>query len=146
MVELIAAVSVIGLLLLISVPNIEKISQKWILETTAREMVEDIRWAQNLAIVEGKSYNFEIDLLDKSYLIRPVGIKNPSIKKVKLDQSIIRITSTLSNMDGSFTRKVLTYSLTGNPNQTGSIILETKDGSRVTITVAVGSGRVRILR
>ena len=65
LVELMATIFLLSILLLIAAPNIIMISQKWILETTAREMVEDIRWTQHLAIVEGQSYNFEIHLSEK---------------------------------------------------------------------------------
>ena len=149
LVELIAVVSVLGVLLLIAVPNIYSINQNWILETTAREMVEDIRWAQHLAIVEGESYNFEIHLSQKYYRIRPESNKGPSLKTVELNSNIVNLSSSLprAGYSGEFyDYRVLTYSPSGNPRQTGSIVLETRNGKSLTITIAVGSGRVMIKR
>lgn len=146
LVELMATIFLLSILLLIAAPNIIMISQKWILETTAREMVEDIRWTQHLAIVEGQSYNFEIHLSEKYYLIRPARSKEVHRKKVKLNPNIVRVTSTLANNGQFFDYKVLTYSETGNPSQTGRIVLESRDGNSVTITIAVGSGRAKIIR
>jgi len=149
LIEVVAVVSVIGILLLIAVPNVFSINQQWILEATARQMVEDIRWAQHLAIVEGRSYNFEIHLSQKYYRIRPENKVEPSVKTVELNPSIVRLSSTLprAGYGGEFTDyRILTYSPTGNPGQTGSIILETRNGKSLTITVAVGTGRAKIKR
>lgn len=146
LIELMATIFVMGVLLLVAVPNISTVNQRWILEATAREIVEDIRWTQHLAIVEGESYNFEIHLTEKYYLIRPVSNKEGPLKKVKLDPNIVRVSSNLANIGQSFDHKALTYSATGNPGQTGRIVLETENGESVTITIAVGSGRARIVR
>jgi len=149
LIELVAIVSVLGILLLIAIPNILNINENWVLETTAREMVEDIRWAQHLAIVEGESYNFEIHLSQKYYRIRPESNKGPSLKTVELDSNIVNLSSTLprAGYSGEFyDYRVLTYTPSGNPRQTGSIVLEAKNGKSLTITIAVGSGRAMIKR
>ena len=149
LIELISVISLLGILLIIAVPNVYTVNQNWVLEAAAREMVEDIRWAQHLAIVEGKSYNFEIHLSKKYYKIRPDNYNSPSLKTVYLNPNIARITSTLLNpgYSGEFSDyRVLTYSATGNPGQTGSIVLETRNGKRLIITVAVGTGRAVIKR
>jgi len=146
LIETMATIFVMGILFLVAIPNINIINQRWILEATAREMVEDIRWTQHLAIVEGESYNFEFHLSEKYYLIRPVSNKESPLKKVKLNPTIVRVSSNLANIGLSPDQKVLTYSETGNPGQTGSIVLETKNGESITITIAVGSGRAKIVR
>ena len=52
LVELICTIAIIGILLTIAIPNIIDAVDKWVLETTAREIVEDIRWTQYLAITK----------------------------------------------------------------------------------------------
>jgi len=141
LIELICTITVLGMLLVVAVPSITDLIDKWVLESTAREIVEDIRWTQYLAITKGVTHNFDLNVANRSYRVRSALLQEPTIKSVKFKSTITNITSTFRN-HGSYKR--LSFATTGNPSQTGSIILTSKKGREITITVAVGTGRVII--
>ena len=141
LIELICAISILGILLVIAVPITTDLIDKWILESTAREIVEDIRWTQHLAITKEISHNFDLNISNRSYRIRSANIRESIIKSVKFSSAISNISSTFKN-HGTYKR--LSFTPTGNPSQTGSIVLTSKKGRELTITVAVGTGRVTI--
>lgn len=146
--ELITILFILGMLCYLAIPALIS-SEQIILESTAQRMVQDIRWAQQLAIHTGKNHNFEIHLTEKYYYIRSENPNELSLKKVRLNDSIESITSTLASAGygGSFTQyRILSYSPTGIPSQTGTIILKTKSGKEIKITIAVATGRVMIVR
>ena len=76
LVELICTIAIIGILLTIAIPNIIDAVDKWVLETTAREIVEDIRWTQYLAITKGITHNFDLNISDRTYRIRSAAVLN----------------------------------------------------------------------
>lgn len=141
LIELICAIAILGILLVVAVPSITDSIDKWILESTARQIVEDIRWTQHLAITKGVTHNFDLNITNRSYRIRSAVIQEPTIKSVKFNSTIANISSSFRN-HGSYKR--LSFATTGNPSQTGSIVLTSKKGRELTITVAVGTGRVTI--
>ena len=90
---------------------------------------------------KGITHNFDLNISDRTYRIRSAAVFEPTIKTVKFNAAISNISSTFKN-HGSYKR--LSFATTGNPSQTGSIILKTKKDRELTITVAVGTGRVTI--
>lgn len=143
LIELMCLIAVLAILTFIAIPDIIGTIDKWILDSTARQIVEDIRWTQNLAITECSSYNFDINTSNRTYRIRSAIIGNPTIKTVEFNPCIISISSNFKNQDNY---RRLSFSSTGIPSQTGSIVLTSRKGNQVTITVAVGTGRVAIKR
>ncbi len=125
----------------IAIPKVLKTIDKWILDSTAREMVEDLRWAQHLALTESVSHNFDIFIKDRYYRIKSILSREPTIKTVTINPCISSINTSLESY-GSYYR--LTFSATGIPSRTGTITLTSKKGNEKTITIAVGTGRVEI--
>lgn len=97
LIELICAISILGILLVIAVPITTDLIDKWILESTAREIVEDIRWTQHLAITKEISHNFDLNISNRSYRIRSANIQESIIKSVKFSSAISNISSTFKN-------------------------------------------------
>ena len=141
LIELICIIALLCILLTVAVPKFTEVMDKWVLDSTAKQIVEDIRWAQHLAITDSISYNFDVNISNRSYRIRSISIRDPIIKSVDFSPSIANISSTFKNQ-GAYRR--LSFSPTGIPSQTGSIVLTSKKGRKLTITVAVGTGRVAI--
>lgn len=142
LIELLCTISILGILTLITVPLISGIIDKWVLNSSVNEIAGDIRWVQNLAITEATPYIFELDIKNALYKVRGTDARKAPLKTVKFDDKIDKITSTLKT-EGNFKR--LTYTPTGIPSQTGSIILTSKKGEKLKITIAVGTGRVAIV-
>lgn len=140
LVELVCTVAVLGILLLIAVPEIMSIKDKWILDSTAKQMAEDIRWTQHLAQTEGGYYNFDIHISEYTYRIRD-KYDSKDIKFVDIPAEITNIASTLPR-NTNYHRLALTP--TGIPTQTGTIFLTSAKDKKLRITIAVGTGRVAI--
>lgn len=141
LIELLSILIVMGILLAIVVPEIKTTREKWILDSTAREIAEDIRWAQHLAITECMNHNFDLDTANRSYRIRSILSNKPTVKSVNINSSITNISSTFKK-EGNYHR--LSFAPNGNPAQVGSIYLTSKSGKSLTITVVVSTGRVVI--
>ncbi len=141
LIELICVIAILGILSLIAIPVITNILDKWVLESTAKQIMEDIRWTQHLAITNAISHYFELDINNRFYRVKSIALREPTQKTVEFSPHIESITSTLKT-EGNFKR--LTFSATGIPTQTGSIILKSKKGKEKTITIAVGTGRVAV--
>ena len=141
LVELMCIIAVLAILSLIAIPEVMNSIDKWILDSTAKQIVEDIRWTQHLAITGCLIHYFDIDVSDRSYRIRSGILNDPTIKTVEFNPNITGIVSTFKS-HGKYKR--LSFSSTGIPAQTGSVFLTSKRGKEVTITVAVGTGRVAI--
>jgi prepilin-type N-terminal cleavage/methylation domain-containing protein len=148
LIELIIVLAILIIISSIALPSFT-VSEQWILKATAQEMVNDIRSVQMTAVHTGKNYNFEIHLDEKFYRIRMDNPLASTIKYVELDDCIHSITSTLSRegYGGSYTNyRIITYTPTGIPSQTGSITIKTKSGYETEITIAVATGRVMIVK
>lgn len=141
LIELLCIIAILGVLSAIAIPEIVSTIDKWVLDSTAKEIVEDIRWTQHLATTKGIYHHFEVNLKENLYRIRSTALRDPTIKRVEFNPNISEITCTFKS-EGDFKR--LTFSPTGIPSQTGSITLTSKKGNELTITVAVGTGRVEI--
>ncbi|HHY82299.1 MAG TPA: type II secretion system protein [Clostridiales bacterium] len=145
--ELIAVLSVICILTALSVPNLLRANERWLLRSTAYMIANDIRRVQRLSVQECAQYNFEINIKEFYYILRSNDPTHPNIKKVKLDPKITQITSTLYNpgygapKDGY---RILRFSYLGSPNQAGEIVLKTVNGDSIRLTVDVTTGRVMV--
>ncbi|NLX70599.1 MAG: type II secretion system protein [Clostridiales bacterium] len=148
LIELITVLAIIGLILAVVSPSIKPPAEKVKLKTEAERIVQDIRLTQQLAITTGMDYCFEIHIYEKYYNIRPkTPIATDGVyKKEYLDKSLHTIKCNFASpYTGRYAGlKVLTYTPTGIPSQTGSIELYNRNGDKMTIRVAVGTGRVRI--
>jgi len=148
LIELIVVLAIIGILLSVISPSVKPPIEEVKLKAEAQRIAQEIRLTQQLAITTGMNYCFEIHIDEKYFNIRP---SNPFpvagvYKKEYLDSSIYTIKCNFASpYTGKYAGlKVLTYTPTGIPSQTGSIELYTSSGKKKTIRVAVGTGRVRV--
>jgi prepilin-type N-terminal cleavage/methylation domain-containing protein len=146
LIELMVTIAILGLLLFIISPNITTSMDDIILQSECHRIAQDLRLTQQLAIIMGKDYCFEIHVTEKYYSVRPRDPTQKSYKREEIDPRLHTITCTFdSKYGGDYSGlKVLVYTPTGIPTRTGSITLQTKDGKTKRITVMVATGRVRI--
>jgi prepilin-type N-terminal cleavage/methylation domain-containing protein len=147
LIEVILVLTLLGILAAFTVPSLLPFNDRWLLRSTAYMMAGDIRRMQRQAVQECAEYNFEIHPSQFYYKIKKnYGTSSP-IKKVTLDPRIAEITSTMrvSDYDGSmFGYRILTFSYLGSPYNSGDIILKTRSGSSIKLTIEVTTGRVHI--
>lgn len=141
LIELLCVLAILGILSLIAIPKIADTIDKWVLDSAAKEMVEDIRWARHLAVTQCMPHNFDLYVSNKTYRVKSNVIKDPDLKTVEISPRIEVMTKGFDDK-GNYRR--LTFSITGNPRKTGTVILTTERGREKEITVAVATGRVLI--
>lgn len=145
LIELVLILSIIGILSILTVPNLTGFNEHWILKSTAYMLANDIRRIQRLSVQECTQYNFELNTTQFYYLLRNNDPTKPIIKKVFLDPKITYISSTLQRpYQGMLDYYVLKFSYLGSPNQAGEIYLETINGKNISLTIDVTTGRVKV--
>ena len=147
LIEVLLVILMLGILASLAIPDLLQFSDRWVLRSTARQIANDIRRVQRISVQECDPCHFELHTGEFYYLIRRGNLLLDPIKKVSLDPRISEISSTLysPNYGGEWKDyRILKFSPLGSPNQAGSILLKTKHGNPIRITVQVATGRVRI--
>ncbi len=147
LIEILLVILILGILTSLAVPDLLHFSDRWVLRSTACQIANDIRRVQRISVQESDSCHFELHTGECYYLIRRENLLFDPIKKVSLDPRISEISSTLysPNYGGEWKDyRILRFSYLGSPNQAGSILLKTKHGNHIRITVEVATGRVRV--
>lgn len=148
LVEVMLVLMILGVLCTLVVPNLLPLNDRWLLRSTAYMIASDIRRMQRQSVQECTEYNFEILPSQFYYKLRQNNATSETIKKVTLHPRITQITSTLTpsakyggQMAGY---RIVTFSYLGNPSNCGDIVLKTKGGNSIRLTIEVATGRVRV--
>jgi hypothetical protein len=111
-----------------------------------QEIAQEIRNTQQLATNHRKEVIFDLDIDRNTYTVRENRAKPKTFKTGKLSKDIT-ISSNLYRPYTGDMRGVrrIKYSPNGLPSQTGTIWLTDHSGKSKRITIAVGTGRVKII-
>lgn len=145
--ELTLVFILLGILFTLTMPNLMRLNERWLLRSTAFMIANDIRRVQRLSVQECANYNFELHTKEFYYILRSNDPIAPNIKVVDLNSKITSISSTLFDpgyggaKDGY---RILRFSYLGSPNQAGEIILNTSSGDNIKLTIDVTTGRVKV--
>ncbi len=131
--ELLIAVSVIGILAIISVPIYKNIIPSFVLNSAIRETATDLRYAQQLAVTEQIIHSVIFDKITNSYSVK----KGEDILLTKKLNNNIK----LSDING-FSSNTINFISTGAVIEPGNIVLTSKEKNS-TIEIKP-SGYVRI--
>ena len=144
--ELLIVITVVGILASLAIPNIIKIADDYRLNEAAKEIAREIINTQQLAMYYGIDMQFEIDIYNNQYSVRTRGTPSKLFKRGQLDRSMTIATNLYNpGYSGSYKGiRTLYYSPSGMPSRTGTIWLYSKTGGYKRITIAVGTGRVKI--
>jgi Tfp pilus assembly protein FimT len=88
---LVEVLGVLGIFLLIasiSIPYIRKYQPNLKLNGVAKELVSDLRYAQQLTVTEQIIHMVQIDLFNNKYEILRLGVATTTIKSVNIDSEI----------------------------------------------------------
>ena len=146
LIELVIVLTLLGILSLLTVPQLLRFNDRWVLRSSAHMLANDIRKMQRLSVQECSEYIFELHTTQFYYNLRINDLTKPTIKQVFLDPKITKISSTLQKPHQGDMKDlcVLRFSYLGSPNQAGSIVLETNSGDKISLTVDVTTGRVKV--
>ncbi|MCK5211077.1 hypothetical protein KAJ89_00080 [Candidatus Parcubacteria bacterium] len=137
LVNVLVSLGIILMMATVSMPYLRSFRQNVELSETAREIVSDLRYAQQLTITEqvphGVYFNDAID----SYYVFKLIIPTSTIKAVSLPANI-----SFDTISG-FTSNLVNFNSYGSVDQDGEIILSNTNNASSTITVKP-SGYVQI--
>lgn len=121
LIELLIVIGLIGILFLITIPALRAFQPSLQLNGATRNVVSDLRWAQQLTVTEQVEYCLQFFPSEKKYQILQCGEATP-IKEVFLPEKI----TTLSV--SGFTNDEVRFNPYGAVKESGTISLEnTKD-------------------
>lgn len=136
LIELIMVLAVIGLIALVSLPVYQKIKPDITLNSQTRDIVSDLRYAQQLAVTEQINYSVVFDsLLNKYKIINAVSgatLKSQNFHPLISIQLITGLTT-----------ETVTFNVTGASLESGDIVLINSGGATKTISIKP-SGYVKI--
>jgi len=134
--ELLVIIGVIGILAFFTMPALRNFQSTMRLNGVSRELISDIRYAQQLAITEQLEYCVQFFPLEKRYQLIQCGGAVP-IKESLLPEEIISLSV------NDLTDNEIRYNPYGAVQEEGNIILENTKHETKTILVKI-SGFVKI--
>jgi len=133
---MIMVLAIIGLIALVSLPVYQKIKPGLTLNSQARDIVSDLRYAQQLSVTEQINYSVVFDQALNKYTI--VNTASGATLKSQNIKPIISINSITG-----LTANTATFNVTGAALESGNIILTSFNGNTKTIAIKP-SGYVKI--
>ncbi|MFY9597527.1 MAG: prepilin-type N-terminal cleavage/methylation domain-containing protein [Dysgonamonadaceae bacterium] len=143
--ELIVVLAILGIISSIVIPSIVFITRRNTLKTVTQEIAQKIKDTQQLATNYRKEVIFDLDINRNTYTVRENRAKPKTFTTGQFSKDIT-ITSNLYRPYTGDMRGVrrIKYSANGLPSQTGTIWITDQSGKTMTITIAVGTGRVKV--
>ncbi len=132
------AIAIIAILSAISIPRFKMFEKNLQLSSTARNLVSDLRYAQQLTISEQIPHIVHFDNLNNAYQILKIDTSTTTIKVVNLVSGI-----SFSSITG-FTNNDVKFNSYGGVSESGTIILTNTEGNIKTINVKP-SGYVQLV-
>jgi len=139
--EILVTLGVLGILVAITLSVLRTVQPDLQLSGATRELITDLRYAQQLTITEQVEHSIRFYSAEKRYEIRRYGETTEILKTVSLPEEIEEMTiSGLSDIDSG---KEARYNPYGAIKDSGSILLENSEHQTRTIKVRP-SGFVKI--
>lgn len=134
--EIMTVMAIIGILLAISVPIYKQIAPSIDLETTSRDMVSDLRHAQQLAVME--QTNYQVVFYTNSNYYQIVNVISGEVIKSKILNPQVDIASITD-----LTNNTAIFNVTGAVQESGQITLINNKNDTALIEIKP-SGYVRL--
>jgi prepilin-type N-terminal cleavage/methylation domain-containing protein len=140
LIELLVVLLIISIAYAVAVPGVKAVLTGVEVNAAIRELVTDIRYAQQMAIGEGRVYriifNKHMNLYRVSYTSYPIQV---TVKQVVYPEG-------LTLLGTSFNNDMLSFNVMGAPSAAGTITLKDNRGKEIRVTVLPATGRVRVYR
>lgn len=117
LINLLISLSIVVLIATITIPYLKKYQPNLKLNATARDMVSDMRLAQQLTVTEQVVHQVYFDILNDSYQILKIGAETSILKSVNLDDDV-----SFQQITGLTDDKVV-FNYYGSVSEPGQIIL-----------------------
>lgn len=138
--ELLAVLVIISISCAIVLPAADAVLYRAKVDTAIRELITDIRFAQQMAMGEGRAYHIVFNKALQNYRLGCRGHPLPiTVKLVTFPEGLTLIGT-------NFTDDRLSFNIMGVPSAGGTVELLDKRGRIIEITVLLATGRVRVYR
>lgn len=138
LVELLVVLSIIALIMSIATINKSQLVLRYRFNTVLREMVNDLRYAQSKAIIDGKSYRIEFTS-NKRYTVREEASPvYKTIKEVILPPEI--------EVHYNRSNRLCLFNTDGTESYGGGTVTLYSKGLKKEITIVPITGRIAIVR
>lgn len=137
LVEILAVIMVVGILALVSLPIYIQIKPRLNLNAETRDIVSDLRYAQQLSVTEQINYSVVFDKAQNKYTI--INTSNNQVVKSKNISTGV----TIQSITSSLTSDTVTFNVTGAALETGLITLVNTNNLTSEISIKP-SGYVKI--
>jgi prepilin-type N-terminal cleavage/methylation domain-containing protein len=134
--EVMTVLAIIGIISLISMPIYLQIRPTLTLNSETRDVVSDLRYAQQLAVTEQTNYSIELNQAQNKYTIT-----NTETSTIVKDENI-KTGISIQSISG-FTTDTIIFNVTGAALESGSFTLANLNNATTTITIKP-SGYVKI--
>jgi len=138
--EVLLVLLIISIACAVAAPGIDAVLAKAEADAALRELVTDIRYAQQLSIARGRVYrinfNVNLQLYWMSYAQHPA----PAIVKQ------VYFPEALTLIGTNFDHHTLGFNAMGAPLAAGTLEFKDKKGRTIRVTVLPATGRVRVYR
>lgn len=141
LIELMTVMAIIGIVILITVPNFYNYVSRQRLESAALQIASDIRYLQQIALAEQSASYYIVFYTKYEYYNLMKNTK--VIKKVELPLGV-NLYNTNFNNNSYINKNKLIINAKGLPTPTGGTIILCSEGINKYIVVASITGRVRI--
>jgi len=139
LIQLVMVCAIIGIMAVIGVPVFTRYQPNIKLNAEAKQLISDLRYAQQKTVSEQKIYYIEIDIPGKEYSIIKQETPATPIKTIVLDPEI-----TFQEVSDLTDNKVVFNSF-GAVSEAGEIILANSQESIITINIKP-SGHIQMLK
>ncbi|MFH1522279.1 MAG: hypothetical protein ABIE43_00490 [Patescibacteria group bacterium] len=127
--NLLVSIGVIVLLTTISIPYLRKYQPNLKLSATARDLVSDLRYAQQLTITEQIPHSVNFDINNGLYQIFKLDVATTTIKTVEFDSNI-----NFQDITGLSGHRVI-FNYYGGVSQAGEIFLVNTNNVTATVNI-----------
>lgn len=129
LIDVLAVFGIIALLSTISIPYIRQYQPNLKLNSIARNLISDLRYAQQLTITEQIAYSVNFNLENDSYTILKFDIATTTIKTVEFDTDV-----SYQQIIGLTDNKAV-FNFYGGVSEPGQVILININGKIATINI-----------
>ena len=129
LIQLLTTLAVIAIIATIGVPVLTQYQPNLKLNAEAKELINNLRLAQQMTISEQKIYYIEIDTINNEYSIVKAANPSPPIKTIELNE-VINFQEIIDLTDNK-----IIFNSYGAVSESGQIILVNSENNIITINI-----------